>query len=109
MHGVYVRVSSFSQNVAGQKREIEQWLKACCGKDVKVRWYIDKATGNNLRRPAFERLQSDIFKGDVDTVVVWKLDRLSRNLRDGITTLCDWCPEPSSVLECSRVGLGRVR
>ncbi len=30
-------------------------------------------------------------KGDVDTVVVWKLDRLSRNLRDGITTLCDWC------------------
>ena len=26
-----------------------------------------------------------------ETVVVWKLDRLSRNLRDGLNVLIDWC------------------
>jgi len=27
----------------------------------------------------------------VKTVVVWKLDRISRRLRDGINLLADWC------------------
>lgn len=44
-----------------------------------------------MKRPAFEQLQGAIFEGRVKTVVVWKLDRISRRLRDGITTLADWC------------------
>jgi DNA invertase Pin-like site-specific DNA recombinase len=44
-----------------------------------------------LKRPEFERLQKDIFAGTVKTVVVWKLDRLSRRLRDGVNLLADWC------------------
>ena len=79
MHGIYIRVSTFGQNTAGQKREIQNWLNGNGGSDVKVRWYIDKASGNDLNRPEFERLQKDIFDGKVNTVVVWKLDRLSRN------------------------------
>ena len=47
-----------------------------------VKWYTDKATGADLKRPAFERLQKAIFKGEVSTVIVWKLDRLSRSLHD---------------------------
>ena len=31
-----------------------------------------------------------VFTGTIKTVVVWKLDRLSRSLQDGINTLCDW-------------------
>jgi DNA invertase Pin-like site-specific DNA recombinase len=31
------------------------------------------------------------FEGAVKTVVVWKLDRLSRRLRDGVNLLADWC------------------
>ena len=46
--------------------------------------------GDNLDRPEFIRLQSDMFAGQVKTVIVRKLDRLSRSLRDGIDTLCDW-------------------
>lgn len=85
----YIRVSTVGQNEAGQRREIERWVK---GNDVEnVRWFIDKQTGDNLDRPAFEALQQAIFNGDVGTVVVWKLDRLSRKLRDGINVLCDWC------------------
>jgi len=58
---------------------------------IDVRWFIDKASGNNLKRPAFEEMQSAVFHGDVKTVVVWKPDRLLRSLRDGIAVLCDWC------------------
>ncbi len=87
----YVRTSTIGQNQAGQKREIQRWL-AGNGIDSKnVSWYIDRESGDTLHRPDFERLQRDVFAGDVGTVVVWKLDRLSRKLRDGINTLCDWC------------------
>ena len=43
-----------------------------------------------MDRPAFQKLQADIFSGEIKAVVVWKLDRLSRSLRDGINILCDW-------------------
>ena len=56
-----------------------------------VEWFIDKVTGKTLRRPEFERLQKAIFAGQVSTVIVWKLDRFSRRLRDGVNVLADWC------------------
>ena len=37
-----------------------------------------------LQRAEFDRLQRDIFSGKVKTVVLWKLDRLSRRLNDGV-------------------------
>jgi DNA invertase Pin-like site-specific DNA recombinase len=42
-----------------------------------------------LGRSTTPRL-SDIFAGKVKTVIIWKLDRLSRNLRDGVNVLADW-------------------
>src|SRR5262249_62214361 len=48
-------------------------------------------TGGTLRRPAFDGLEKAIFAGTVKTVVVWKLDRLSRRQRDGVDLLADWC------------------
>jgi len=39
-------------------------------------------TGGNMERPALRRLISDIEKGDIDCVVVYKVDRLSRSLLD---------------------------
>lgn len=39
-------------------------------------------SGGNLRRPALTRLREDIATGRVDVVVVYKIDRLSRSLRD---------------------------
>ena len=57
----------------------------------RVVWFEDTETGRSLKRPAFERLQKEIFAGKVEMVVVWKLDRLSRRQRDGINLLADWC------------------
>lgn len=39
-------------------------------------------SGGNLKRPALEELLSDIKAGKIDTVVVYKVDRLSRSLHD---------------------------
>src|SRR5262245_39592329 len=39
-------------------------------------------TGGNTDRPALQRLLADIREGKVDTVVIYKIDRLSRSLLD---------------------------
>jgi len=39
-------------------------------------------TGGNLERPAMQRLMADIQAGQIDCVVVYKVDRLSRSLLD---------------------------
>ena len=98
---VYVRVSTVGQNIDGQKNEIQRWLDG--NGIVDAEWYIDKSTGTNFDRPAFERLQRDIFDGQVKTVVVWKLDRLSRSLRDGINVLSDWCDRDLRIVATSQM------
>ncbi|APZ96578.1 recombinase family protein [Fuerstiella marisgermanici] len=89
--GIYVRVSSTDQNTSAQERELRRWLDGNGVPADSVEWFVDKASGKDLHRPAFERLQRAVFNGEVDAIAVWKLDRLSRNLRDGINTLADWC------------------
>jgi DNA invertase Pin-like site-specific DNA recombinase len=39
-------------------------------------------SGGNLDRPAFKRLMADIHAGKISTVVVYKVDRLTRSLAD---------------------------
>ena len=97
---VYIRVSTVGQNEAGQRREIQKWLKGSGFTDV--RWYVDHETGDNLDRPDFERLQKDVFMGDIQTIVVWKLDRISRTIRDGLTTLCGWCDKGLRVVSVTQ-------
>jgi len=87
---VYVRVSTFDQ-VKGLRSQ-EKALRDYCRNNgyEKVTWYKNKLSGATTKRPAFKRLQRDIFNVKVGTVVCWKLDRLSRSTRDGINLLCDW-------------------
>lgn len=99
---IYVRVSTVSQNEDGQRREIERWLNGNSVDRRNVAWYVDKESGDNLNRPQFEKLQKDIFNGTVKTVVVWKLDRLSRSLKDGINTICDWCDKSIRVVSVTQ-------
>lgn len=91
MLACYVRVSSHSQNTVSQRREIERWLAGQGRRTQAVRWFEDQETGKTLDRPALDELRRAIFAGTVKTVVVWKLDRLSRRQKDGINMLADWC------------------
>lgn len=86
----YIRVSSRDQNLDGQRQEIERWLD---GNGIEgARWFVDHGKGgDDLQRPAFDELQAAIFAGEVDTVIVWKLDRLSRKMIEGLNVLAGWC------------------
>ena len=98
----YVRVSTVGLNEAGRRREIERWLSGNGIDASLVKWHLDKATGDNLDRPGFEGLQRDIFRSEVGTVVIWRLDWLSRTMRDGLNTLCDWCDKSLRIVSVSQ-------
>ena len=88
---IYIRVSTTGQNEAGQRAAITEWLAAHGHNPKAAAWYVDKHTATTTARPALDRLQKAIFAGKHQAVVTWRLDRLSRSLRDGINVLCDWC------------------
>lgn len=86
----YVRVSSRHQKDDSQRAEIQKWMDSNGIDPQQVEWYADKESGRTTKRPAFDRLQADIFSGKIRTVVLWKLDRLSRRLEDGVNIIADW-------------------
>jgi DNA invertase Pin-like site-specific DNA recombinase len=87
----YARISSKDQRHDSQREVVTQWLVAN-GYDLgQVEWYVDTESGRKMRRPGFDRLNRDIFAGTVKSVVVFKVDRIARRLREGLDTLCDWC------------------
>jgi DNA invertase Pin-like site-specific DNA recombinase len=59
-------------------------LKATCCELI----FREKASGGRWDRPELHKLLSQLRKGDV--LVVWKLDRLSRSLRDVLTIMERW-------------------
>ena len=73
----YARVSTDDQDTAAQVAALEA---AGC-----ERIFREKASGGRWERPQFLRLLHQLRSGDV--VVVWKLDRLSRSLRDVLTIM----------------------
>jgi len=87
----YCRVLTRHQKNDSQRAEIARWLKSNGIEPASIRWFEDKESGKTLFRPAFDNLQRAIFDGHVRTVLVWKLDRISRRLRDGINLLSEWC------------------
>jgi DNA invertase Pin-like site-specific DNA recombinase len=85
---LYARCSTHDkgQDPELQLRPLMDYCKARC-------WtihgeYIDLGqSGAKDRRPELDRLMNDARKRKVDTVIVWKLDRLGRSLKHLITIL----------------------
>jgi len=75
----YARVSTEDQNPDLQLAALKQ---AGC-----TRLFTDKATGAHVKRPELTKCLKVLVEGD--TLVVWKLDRLGRSLRDLIGLLDD--------------------
>ncbi len=73
----YTRVSKQEQNEALQRYALKD---AGCEK-----YFSDKITGSKFERKGLEELLA--FARSGDTVVVWKLDRMGRSLKDLIETL----------------------
>lgn len=88
----YVRVSTENQLENYSIEEQTDRLKSyCVAKDITVTdFYTDGGySGGNLNRPALRRLIGDIENGQIDIVVVYKLDRLSRSQKDTLSLIED--------------------
>lgn len=90
---IYVRVSTTSQVEEGYsiEEQIDKLESYCKIKDWMVyKVYTDGGfSGSNTERPALERLIKDANKKKFDTVLVYKLDRLSRSQKDTLFLIED--------------------
>ena len=68
----YARVSTADQD---PRLQLDALAAADC-----LKTYTDTATGTTADRPEWKRCLEDLRPGD--TLVIWKIDRLGRNLRD---------------------------
>ncbi len=100
--GCYLRISTTDkQTTRSQKEAIRQWAKANHVPASELRWYEDRITGTTIDRPQLQRLQWAISKGRIDTLVVFRLDRLARNLRDGLEMLANLADKGIKVVSTS--------
>jgi DNA invertase Pin-like site-specific DNA recombinase len=68
-----------------QREACDAYIRSQVGeswKPVRSRYDDGGYSGGKLNRPALERLLEDIQAGKIDTVVVYKVDRLTRSLVD---------------------------
>ena len=82
---IYARVSTADQTCENQLAEIHRYVAArgWIGHE-----YIDHGvSGAKDRRPALDSLVADARRRRFDVLVVWRLDRLGRNLRHLVTFL----------------------
>ena len=81
---IYARYSSDNQteaSIEGQLRECMEFAERT-GIDV-IGNYIDRAfSAKSDHRPEFQRMIKDSYKHAFDCIIVWKLDRFSRNRYD---------------------------
>ncbi|MEL6687837.1 MAG: recombinase family protein [Pseudomonadota bacterium] len=86
---IYVRVSTAEQNREGyspehQRKRLLEYIEGNPGLNLKSRpdlVFDDVGTGNDLNRPDLDRLRSLVKKKAIQGVIVWRIDRLSRNLK----------------------------
>lgn len=82
----YRRVSSEDQAVEGFSMEAQKEACELLGKvkgDLPLELYSDPGwSGADTTRPNFQRLIRDIKSGKIGKVYIWRLDRLTRKLRD---------------------------
>lgn len=77
---IYARQSVDKRDSVSIEAQIDDCKVKCSGK---IRVYKDKGySGKNIERPDLQRLMDDIEAGIIKKVVVYKLDRISRNIVD---------------------------
>ena len=85
---IYCRVSTEDQEKEGTSlhTQLEACLKYCHEKGYQVaRKFTETYSGLTLERPELAKLRDAIRGNEVDVIVVYCLDRLSRNATHGVT------------------------
>lgn len=86
---IYVRVSTLHQidkdSLPMQKQDLIAYAKLMLGTDDVVIFEDAGYSGKNTDRPKFQEMMSQIRTGTFTHLLVWKIDRISRNLLDFAT------------------------
>lgn len=84
--GAYIRVSTDEQAESGYSLQLQR--ERITAQISAKGWNLHKVyedagqSGGKLERPALQEMLQDIQNGDIQAVVIYKLDRLSRKQRD---------------------------
>lgn len=86
---IYVRVSTLHQidrdSLPMQKQDLITYAKFMLDTDDVVIFEDAGYSGKNMDRPEFKKMMSQIRAGTFTHLLVWKIDRISRNLLDFAT------------------------
>lgn len=88
--GIYYRVSTDRQDLDSQRHAVENWLAKLDPEKQPKRTTVfsdEGMSGNNLNRPGYKAILASAYAQKIDTIVVYRLDRFSRNASDAIKTL----------------------
>lgn len=84
--GLYIRVSTEEQaiegySISGQRERLKAFCVAQSWETIK--FYVDEGiSGRSTERPALKKMMRDIEDGLIDVLLVYRLDRLTRSVRD---------------------------
>ena len=100
--GLYPRVSTEDQFRNGHSldEQKERMLKLCDYKNYEMYKVYEDAgiSAKNMNRPAFQEMIQDIKDGKINKIIVYKLDRLTRSIKD-LEEICTFLEENNCSLE----------
>ena len=83
---VYSRKSRFTgkgESIGNQVELCREYVRSHYGTDAQVEIFEDEGfSGGNLNRPDFRRMLDGVRRGRFHAIVVYRLDRISRNIGD---------------------------
>ena len=88
MIAIYSRKSKFTgkgESIGNQVELCKEYVRNMFGEAYADRCVVfedEGFSGGNLKRPAFQRMMADIRKRKFKAIVVYRLDRISRNISD---------------------------
>ena len=87
---IYYRVSTDKQDLDSQRHVVERFMAEHPKKPKKIYVIKDEGwSGKNNARPGFKELMKRAMNGEIDTIIVYRLDRFSRDASMAIRTLLE--------------------
>ncbi len=83
---IYCRVSTAEQTTENQVDDLRAFITAR-GWTLSHEYHDEAVSGARERRPALDQLMQEARRRRFDVLVVWRLDRLGRNLRHLVTLI----------------------
>jgi DNA invertase Pin-like site-specific DNA recombinase len=88
---IYYRVSTDKQDLESQQVAVNTWLSnLTINKPDSIRIFQDEGlSGKSSDRPAYQEMLRAAFAGEIDTIVVYRLDRFSRDASTAIRAILE--------------------